>query len=40
MIPLLCIIEYYRLVWLLVMLIVFRKLLMRTELDYRWALWY
>ena len=29
-----------RSVWLLVMLIIFRKLLVRTELDYRWALWY
>jgi len=35
---LLRIIGYYRLVWLLVMLIVFRKLLMRTELDYRLAI--
>jgi len=32
----------YRLVWQLVMLIVFRKLLLRTELHYRWQLlvWY
>jgi len=29
---------YYRSVWLLVMLIVFKRLLVRTELDYRWAL--